>query len=104
MKNRKPPKIDPAMVTGIAWYREEDWPRIKALFPDAGASHDSYAQWLQAAGDMLERLRSEGIAAEPYVLDIDDFLGWCLIHGRKRVAADRSAYVAEKLRLRKGRD
>jgi hypothetical protein len=41
---------------GVAWYRKTDWPRIKAMFPDADELHDSYAEWLKSAEDSVERL------------------------------------------------
>jgi hypothetical protein len=37
------------MIVGIAWYREQDRPRVKRQFPDANELHDSYAEWLASA-------------------------------------------------------
>jgi len=37
---------------------------------------------------------------EPFAIDIDDFRGWCTVHGRPRDAAARSEYVVEKLGLK----
>jgi hypothetical protein len=90
------------LVAGVAWYREADWPRVKELFPDADELHDSYAEWLKSAEDSLKRLKRAGVVAEPFIIDIGDFLGWCLVHGRRRDAKARSEYVAEKLRLKHG--
>jgi hypothetical protein len=84
----------------VAWYREADWPPCQELFPDADELHDSYAEWLKSAEDLLKNLKRSGVAAEPYVMDIGDFLGWCLVHGRKRDAKARSEYVAEKMHLK----
>ena len=95
-----PRKTRPGLVVGVAWYREADWPRVKALFPDADELHDSYAEWLKSAEDAIEQIKRTGVAAEPFVVDIGDLLGWCLVHGRKRDAEARSEYVAEKLRLK----
>jgi hypothetical protein len=95
-----PQKTRPGMVVGVAWYREADWPRAKKLFPDADELHDSYAEWLKSAEDLLRHLKRAGVVAEPYIMDIDDFLGWCLIQGRQRDAKARSEYAAEKLRLK----
>jgi hypothetical protein len=84
-------------VVGVAWYREADWPRIKELFPDADKLHDTYAEWLKFAEDSVWRLRRSGVIVEPFVIDIDDFLGWCLVHSHPRDAKDRTAYVVERL-------
>ncbi len=78
-----PRKSRSNMIVGVAWYRETDWLRAKKVFPDADELHDSYAEWLKSAEDLLKHLKSSGVAAEPYVMDIGDFLGWCLVHGRQ---------------------
>ena len=67
------------------------------LFPDADKLHDSYAEWLKFAEESVKRLASTGMIVEPFVIDIDDFLGWCLIHGHPRDANARTEYVTEKL-------
>ena len=95
--NRPKPKKSAAGVVGVAWYREADWPRIKELFPDADQLHDSYAEWLKFAEDSVRRLSRSGVTVEPFVIDIDDFLGWCLVHDCPRDAKARTAYVVEKL-------
>jgi hypothetical protein len=98
MKTKRPQlKKTSADVVGVAWYREADWPRIKQLFPDADKLHDSYAEWLKFAEDSVRRLKRSGVTVEPFVIDIDDFLGWCLVHGRPRDAKGRTEYVVEKL-------
>jgi hypothetical protein len=85
------------MVLGVAWYREADWPRIKELFPDADELHDTYAEWLKSAEESVKRLSRSGMTVEPFTIDIDDFLGWCLVHGRSRDAQARTEYIVEKL-------
>jgi hypothetical protein len=80
---------------GVAWYRETDWPRIEAMFSDADELHDSYAGSLKSAKGSVERLARPGVTVEPFVLNIDDFVGWCTVHRRPRDAKDRCEYVAE---------
>jgi len=88
------------MVVGITWWREPDWPRVKELFPDADELHSTYAEWLKSAENAVKELKRRGVAAEPFFVDIDDFLAWCLVRGRQRDAQARSEYVTEKLRLK----
>jgi hypothetical protein len=87
-------------VVGVARYREADWPRIKELFPDADQLHDTYAEWLKFAEESVKRMSRSGLTVEPYTIDLDDFLGWCLVHGCPRDAKARTAYVVEKLGLK----
>jgi hypothetical protein len=84
------------MARGVAWYREADWPRIKELFPDADQLHESYSEWLKFAEESVKRLTHPGVAVEPYAIDLDEFLGWCTVHGCPRDAKARTAYVVEK--------
>jgi hypothetical protein len=97
VKKRQSKKPGAGMAVGVAWYREADWPRIKELFPDADQLHDTYAEWLKFAEESMKRLARTGMTVEPVVIDIDDFLGWCLIHNRARDAKARTEYVTEKL-------
>ena len=99
VKQRKRRKDTPVVVTGIAWYRESDWPRVKTLFPDADELHDTYAEWLRSAESVVRHLGRGGVAARPFVIDIDHFIGWCSAQGRSLDAEARSAYVVEMLRL-----
>jgi hypothetical protein len=68
------------MAVGVAWYREADWPRIKELFPDADQLQESSA----VAEGSAKRFAHTGMTVEPFVIDIDDFLGWCLVRGHAR--------------------
>jgi hypothetical protein len=45
----------------------------------------------------VTRLSRSGVIVEPFIIDIDDFLGWCLVHSRPRDAKARTEYVVEKL-------
>jgi hypothetical protein len=97
VKKQQLKKPGAGMAVGVAWYREADWPRIKELFPDADQLHETHAEWLKSAEDSVKRLARTGMTVEPVAIDIDDFLGWCLIHNRARDAKARTEYVTEKL-------
>jgi len=93
VKRQRPKKVGPPMVLGVAWYREADWPRIKELFPDAADLHDTYAEWLKDAEASVKRLIRPGATVEPVIVDIDDFLGWCMVHGHRPDSKARTEYV-----------
>jgi hypothetical protein len=90
VKKRQPKKRGAGTAVGVAWYREADWPRVKELFPDADQLHDGYAEWLKFAEASAKRLARTGMTVEPVVIDIDDFLGWCLVQNRPRDAKART--------------
>ena len=99
-RSKRPTQSKPSMVLGIAWYREQDWPRLKRQFPDADELHESYAEWLASARAAMRTIRRSGTRAEPFMVDLDDFFGWCVIRGREPDAESRSEYIADKLRAR----
>lgn len=65
------------MVLGIAWYRVDQWQRLRALATDTDALHDSYAEWETAATEKLRELRALGVAAQPVPIDVDELAHWC---------------------------
>ena len=97
MKRQRPKKAGPPMVLGIAWYRETDWPRIKELFPDAADLHDTFAEWLKDAEASVKRLTRPDATVEPVIIDIDDFLGWCMVQGHRPDSKARTEYVIGKI-------
>jgi hypothetical protein len=87
----------PGVVVGVAWYREADWSRIKGLFPDSDELHDTYAEWLMSAEDSVRALQQRGVDAKRVVIDIDAFIVWGLVRGRRLDASGRAEYTTEKL-------
>jgi hypothetical protein len=48
------------IVTGIAWYRTEQWKRLREVSEDLDNLEDTYGAWLQTA----ERMIRDGIPAD----------------------------------------
>src|SRR6266567_1153697 len=86
------------MVTGIAWYRSEQWERLREVSEDAENLEETYEAWLQTA----ERIIREGIPADQTIekvdLDVEEVLAWCNARGLAINAETRSRYVSERLR------
>jgi hypothetical protein len=85
-------------MIGDAWYRESDWSRVKSQFSVSATLHDTYEEWRCDCEDAITKITTQGHIVTPVTIDIDDFIGWCMLHGRKRDAKARSEYVAEKMR------
>ncbi|HZC29647.1 MAG TPA: hypothetical protein VE269_07890 [Gaiellaceae bacterium] len=91
-----PTKLDHGLrAVGVVWYREADWPRLRALLADADKLPDTYAEWLASAEGLLAQLRRDGIAAERVPLDPDVFSAWCVARGLAPDAQARSRYASE---------
>jgi hypothetical protein len=95
-RSKQPPQTKPGMVVGIAWYREQDWPRVKRQFPDADELHDSYAEWLASAQAAMRTIGRSGTRAEPLSTSTTYLAGASFVAGTID-ANSRSESVAEKL-------
>jgi hypothetical protein len=84
---------------GVAWYRESDWPRVKELFVDAEELHETYAEWLESAESVVRHLEQHGVAVSRYPMDLDHFVGWCVVRDYSLDSEARSEYVAAMLEL-----
>jgi hypothetical protein len=82
-------------AVGVVWYREADWPRLRAQLADADKLPDTYPEWLASAEALLAQLRRDRIPAESVPLDPDTFSAWCAARGLALDAQARSQYASE---------
>jgi len=92
MKKRKDIRI------GIAWYREDQWQLLRSTASDSESIEDTYQEWMQIAGESIEKLKKHGLDPVKVDFDVHEFNGWCNTHKRNPNAESRSEYAAELLR------
>ncbi len=98
MKKKRPTPATPAPpVVGVAWYRADQWQRLRSLAADAHVLHDTYAEWEAAAMERLAELRALGMLAQPVPIDIDELAQWCRERHQAMDGKARSLFVAEKV-------
>ena len=85
------------IVFGFAWYRPEQWQRVRDISSDAGALEDSYEEWLSLAERKLKELSSSGLQVEKVEVHSEQLILWCNERGLEVNAEARSRYAAEKL-------
>ena len=68
-------------ITGIAWFRREHYPRIRAMFSDADYP-ESYDDWLNKAEAGIKHHEKHGDIAIKVILEPDEFTQWCNSLGR----------------------
>jgi len=88
------------VVTGCAWYRAEQWERLREVSVDGEDLEETYAEWVASAEESLRKMRQVGIYAEKIEVDVEELLAWCRAQGREVDGAARAAYAAEMLRRR----
>lgn len=83
------------MLTGIVWYRREDYDRLKALFPDGSKLPDTFEEWLAKAQEVLATLVAADVCVEKAYIDPETFPDWCRTHRHKMDERGRTAYATE---------
>ena len=87
------------VVAGIAWYRRDQWTRLRELASDADKLEEAYENWLAGAQKTLVQLTVAGVRAQCVDIDLDELARWCRAEGRPLDSAARAAFVASRLRL-----
>ena len=90
------------IVTGVAWYRPEQWQRLREVSEDVDNLEETYEAWLQTA----ERTIRDGIPSDVVVekidIDVEEVLAWCNVLGLPMNAASRARFVSERVRQKHG--
>lgn len=86
------------IALGIAWYRPEQWQRLREISTDKDVVEETHAEWVQNAKRALKKLRRQGIEPVKVDVDVEELLRWCESQHIPVDGNARSTYVAEKLR------
>ena len=88
------------IITGVAWYRPEQWQRLREVSEDVENLEETYHAWLQTA----ERMIRDGIHADVVVekidVDVEEVLAWCNVMGLPMNTTSRAQFVSERVRQR----
>ena len=79
---------------GIAWYRAENFDRLRVMFEDGHKLHGTYKEWLLAAEKNRKLLERQGIRVVCVDIDPDQFTEWCKTNGKNLNAAARTEFSA----------
>ena len=94
-----------AMVLGIAWYKPDQWGRLRQISVDADKIEPTYQEWLEYAEEAVAKMQRPGTVVRKVAIDVEDLLRWCTEHGRAVDASARAEYTNQMLRERyKGND
>jgi hypothetical protein len=81
-------------ITGIAWYRQQDYQRLLEMFEDGHRLPATYEEWLQKADSLFKGMKNRGVAVQRVYLYPDDFAAWCRSRGLNINASARMKYAA----------
>lgn len=68
--------IETKKPVAIAWYRREDWVRIRSISADRANLPEQYDEWLRRIERQLSGLADEGIVPDRTIIDPDALLAF----------------------------
>lgn len=86
------------IVTGVCWYTENQWVRLKETATDPERFEATYEEWSAMAEGELLHLSKAGIIPVKVLIDPDEFSAWCKEKSKRNDASARAQYVSEQLR------
>jgi len=86
-----------AVVMGVAWYRPEQWERLREISEDWDKLETTYEDWKRNAERALREMRKAGMYPEKIDIDVEDLLHWCNEQNRPIDSNARVQYTTEKL-------
>jgi hypothetical protein len=95
MKKRQEPR---PTITGVAWYRPEQWPRLLELSVDQDNLEDTFEEWLRIAEKTFADLKKLGLNIVKVDVDVEELANWCAAEGFPLDSSARSRFVREKVR------
>jgi hypothetical protein len=94
---RKSRQLEPSEIgAAIAWYREDQWERLREISADRDQLDDTYAEWVVKAKKVMEQLAAQGMSIEKVEIDLEDLQRWCARQGIPVNGQARASYAAEK--------
>ena len=86
------------IVSGVCWYTESQWVRLKETATDPERFEATYEKWIAMAEGELLHLSKAGIIPAKVLIDPDEFSAWCKQKSKSNDASARAEYVSQQLR------
>ena len=87
----------PESVLGLAWYKEEQWPRLLDVSVDGNRLEKTYEQWRRVAQAKFDELKQKGVNVVKVPVEVEDLASWCREMGRVVDGEGRVAYVKNRI-------
>jgi hypothetical protein len=78
---------------GVAWYRPDQWDRLRDLAADVEVLEATHAEWLTFATRALEDLRERGVPVQKVHVDVEEIWAWCQRQERPMDGEAKADYV-----------
>jgi hypothetical protein len=97
-RKSKKKKGAPTLVVGVAWYRREQWPRLREIAADPEMIEETYEEWFEIAEERFGDIRLPGVQIKKVDVDVEELMAWCQERGFLIDSRARAQYVSEKVR------
>lgn len=87
-------------VMGCAWYRAEQWERLREISVDRDDLEETHAEWVVNAEETLRGMRKAGMLVDKVEVDVEELLAWCKARQLDVDGGARAKYAGEMLRQR----
>ncbi len=99
-RNKLTRRRQPGMVIGVAWYRKEQWDRLRQVCPDGADLEERFDDWyehgVRSFRELAEQCEPKGMRLVKVDVDIEELLRWCAANGLTPDGQARSRFAAEK--------
>jgi len=92
-----PADTQPQSFTGICWYRKEEWEALLASADDADTMHATWAEWRQAALELVNKCVAAGIVAARVEVTVEEIEEYCRTRGVMNTGKARSELASIKV-------
>lgn len=102
---RRPLRFDSARAApayGIAWFRREQWDRLREVSTDGESLEATYEEWKLNATQRFDELTDSGLTLQKVDIDVEALVAWCAERNLALDGEARSHYTAFKLRAERG--
>ena len=80
-------------IIGMAWYKPQNFARLRAMFEDGHKLHDTYDEWLVAADQGRKTFEAKGHRVVCVDIAPDKFTEFCKSKGLKLDADARNIFA-----------
>ncbi len=87
-------------ITGILWWKPEQWKKAKQISADSHIFDDTYREWKDGAEKTLRNVQDLGVTVYKIEIDLDELVEWCKKEKQPLNAKARSKFVSMKVRER----
>ena len=94
MKKRKISKNKQPVKAAIAWYKPNQWQRLREIAEDRDELEATHEEWEILAEKALKDFAAKGLPVTKITVDTEELLPWCNERGLKVNGKSRSQYAA----------